>query len=110
MPEAFDVRKHGGLFTACEDEDKANEFVHLAKEVIPDIEWEVRKGVMEGAPVQVLDIGEEPKWSLWAFPKGRPGYAQAYMELGSRLGYLARMIRWPLEEYPVEVNPCEASN
>lgn len=82
----------------------------MAGEVIPDIEWEVREGVMEGAPTLVLDIGEEPKWSVWAFPKGRPDYAQAYMELGCRLGYLARMIRWPIEVYHVEVFPCAASN
>ena len=108
MPiEEFDVRVHGGLFAAVEYFDKAQELTHLVQELFPDLELDVRFGVMEGAPDPVLTLEEPPIWSIWVFPKERPKYEQAYWELGSKLGNLARLMAWPLATYPIKAIPCE---
>lgn len=116
MPDEFDVREHGGLFALVADFDKAQDFVYLASDLFGgSLDFTILRGIpFEGAPPPVLTLEEEPTWSIWVFPKGRPKYTQAYMELGSKLGYLARLMAWPLGKYPVECVPCagevDASN
>jgi hypothetical protein len=106
MPsEPDDLRDTGCLFTLVEFEDKAQEFVHLVSKFTSDIEWEVREGVPEGF-LPVLDCKETPNWSVVAWPKGRPGYMQAYMDLLSTLGYLQELIELPSVKFPLEVVPC----
>lgn len=108
----FDVREHGGLFALVEDFDKAQEFVYLASDLFGGtLDFTILRGIpFEGAPTPVLTLKEEPTWSIWVFPKGRPKYAQAYMDLGSKLGYLARLMAWPLTKYPLEAIPCGGGN
>ena len=108
MTEEFDVRKHGGLFTLVADFDKAQEFIHLASDLFGgSLDFAILRGIpFDGAPPPVLTLEEDPTWSIWVFPKGRPEYMQAYMELGSKLGYLARLMAWPKEVYPLEAIPC----
>jgi len=108
MPKVeFDVREHGGLFALVEHFDKAQEFIYLAADLFGgSLDFTIIRGIpYEGAPTPVLTLKEPPNYSIWLFPKGRPKYTQAYMELGSKLGYLARLMAWPLEKYPVEVTP-----
>lgn len=104
MAEDFDVRKHGGLFASVEDFDKGQEFIVLASDLFGStLEFEIRKWVdLNNGPEPVVDLKEQPNWSIWVYPKGRPGYAQAYLELGSKLGYLARLLVWPTSKYPLE--------
>lgn len=108
MPQEFDVREHGGLFAMVEHFDKAQEFIYLAADLFGgSLDFAIHRGMpYTGAPPPVLTLEEEPNWSIWVFPKGRPKYTQAYMELGSKLGYLARLMAWPLAKYPVEAVPC----
>jgi len=102
MPEEFDVRKHGGLFALVADFDKAQEFIFLAANLFGGtLDFTILRGTpFEGAPKPVLPLSESPNYSIWVFPKDRPKYAQAYLELGNRLGYLARLMAWPKEVYP----------
>ena len=104
----FDVREHGGLFALVEHFDKAQEFIHLASDLFGgSLDFTVIRGIpYEGAPKPVLELNEPPNYSIWIFPKGRPKYAQAYLELGSKLGYLGRLMAWPKELYPLEAVPC----
>jgi hypothetical protein len=111
MPVAYDVRDHGGLFAMVQRQCKAEEFTHLAKELFPDLEFEVRPITnMEDHPVPVVTLNEMPLWCVWVYPKGRPRITHLYYELGSKLGYLARLMAWPLEKYPLEVTPCGGEN
>ena len=107
MPEEFDVREHGGLFALVEDFDKAQEFTYLAADLFGgSLDFAIRQGIpFEGAPPPVLELKETPNWSIWVYLKGRPKYTQAYSDLGSKLVFLARLMGWPLEKYPVEVVP-----
>ena len=108
IPIKFDVREHGGLFALVADFDKAQEFVYLASDLFGGtLDFTILQGQpYSDAPPPVLYLQEEPVWSIWVFPKGRPKYEQAYMELGYKLGYLARLMAWPSEKYPIEVIPC----
>jgi hypothetical protein len=108
MTEMFDVREHGGLFALVADLDKAQEFMHLASDLFGGaLDFTILRGQpYTGAPTPALTLQEEPTWSIWVFPKGRPKHEQAYWELGSKLGYLARLMAWPLTKYPLEVVPC----
>jgi large subunit ribosomal protein L7/L12 len=102
--EKVDVREWGILFCVVGDIDKANEFVHLISDVMSGIEWVVRAGSIEGAR-SIMDIGEDAWWSIWAYPQGRPGHEQAYINLGCRLSYLEQIMSWPEANFPVEVIP-----
>ena len=108
MPEEFDVREHGVLFALVDDFDKAQEFTYLAADLFGgSLDFAIRRGIpFEGAPPPELKLKEEQNWSIWVYPKGRPTYTQAYLELGSKLGYLSRLMTWPSEKYPLEVIPC----
>jgi hypothetical protein len=109
MPKVeFNVREHGGLFVSVEDFAKAQEFIYLAADLFGgSLDFTILRGIpYEGAPPPVLTLEEAPNYSIWVFPKGRPRYEQAYMELGCKLVYLARLMAWPLAKYPLEVIPC----
>jgi hypothetical protein len=109
MPKVeFDVREHGGLFALVEHFDKAQEFVFLASDLFGGaLDFTILQGIpYEGAPPPTLTLEEPPNYSIWVFPKERPKYAQAYYDLGSKLGYLARLMAWPSTKYPLEAIPC----
>jgi hypothetical protein len=111
VTEAFDVREHGVLFAEVHEFDKAQEFTYLITDLfVGFFDFAIRRGIpFEGAPSPVLELKESPTWSIWIYPKGRPKYTQAYMDLGSKLGFLARLMSWPLEKYPLEAVPCAGS-
>lgn len=112
MPEEFDVREHGVLFALVEEYDKALEFLALASDLFRgSLEFTVVQGQPhEGAPPPVLTLSEQPNWSIWVFPKGRPRYLQAYWDLESQLRYLVRLMAWPALKYPIEAVPCGKDN
>jgi len=108
MPEKYDVREHGGFFASVDDFDKAQEFTHLASNLFGGtLDFAILRGIpYEDPPSPILTLTEEPVWSIWVFPKGRPKFAMAYLDLGVKLGSLARLMEWPLTKYPLEAVPC----
>src|SRR5512142_522730 len=108
MPNVYDMREHGCLFAAVDDFDKAQEFVYLASDLFDGtLDFTILQGIpFEEPPTPTMELTENPDWSIWVFPKGRPKYSTPYFDLGSKISFLARLMEWPLAKYPPEAIPC----